>query len=318
MKFLVDFKHKYCAGVYRIWNIVDNRCYVGSTANLFHLRYKSHFNRLKNLNHHSQKLQRFANKYGIDKLRFEILEFYKPINKKEDKKYLLLREEFYITLYDSYRNGFNCLPKANSSLGIKRSMRTKKRLSLSHNPKKISQYSLEGLFIKNWQSVGIASLELNINKTSIRCAINGLQKTAGDFIWGWEGDNILQNIVASSKHNPGNIKRPILQIDENGNIIKEWASALDAAQNLNLDPSRVTQVCKKENSNTKGFKFKYKNPTDEKLCRAVLQFKINGDLIREFSSAEEAAEKLKIRANSIRSVCAGFRKTYKKYIWKYK
>jgi len=49
--------------------------------------------------------------------------------------------------------------------------------------KPINQYSLEGTFIKKWDSATDASKELNLYKSGICACLKGKLKTAGKFIW---------------------------------------------------------------------------------------------------------------------------------------
>lgn len=89
------------SGVYKITNIVNGKLYVGSSKNIYQ-RWKNHKNMLKRNEYHSQHLQAAWNKYGEDKFIFEIIEECKESN-------LLIREQYYIDLYNSCDNyyGYN-------------------------------------------------------------------------------------------------------------------------------------------------------------------------------------------------------------------
>lgn len=51
------------------------------------------------------------------------------------------------------------------------------------NSKPISQYSLDGTFIKDWQSATIAGKKLELCMNSIRNCVKGKTKTSGGYIW---------------------------------------------------------------------------------------------------------------------------------------
>lgn len=51
------------------------------------------------------------------------------------------------------------------------------------NSKAVLQYSLYGVFIKEWKSVTQASKELNISHSHISECCNGKRKTCGNFMW---------------------------------------------------------------------------------------------------------------------------------------
>lgn len=55
-----------------------------------------------------------------------------------------------------------------------------------------------------------------------------------------------------------NRSKPILQFDLDGNLIREWISATEAANNLKKLKSSITQCCKGKYKTAYGFKWKYK------------------------------------------------------------
>jgi len=54
-------------------------------------------------------------------------------------------------------------------------------------------------------------------------------------------------------------KKSIIQFDRNGNKIKEWDSATDAARGLGLQATHITRVLKGRRNHTGGFFFQYKH-----------------------------------------------------------
>lgn len=93
--------------------------------------------------------------------------------------------------------------RVNSRKGYTHSEETKEKISNSHkgkkpskehleklykgqilaNSKPILQYSLDGVFIKEWQSATIAAKEFDLHPTSIRHCVQGKTKTSGGYIW---------------------------------------------------------------------------------------------------------------------------------------
>lgn len=59
-------------GIYKITNIVNNKCYIGSSRNIMK-RISEHKRRLRKKNHHSIKLQRSWDVYGEENFIFEII-----------------------------------------------------------------------------------------------------------------------------------------------------------------------------------------------------------------------------------------------------
>lgn len=89
------------SGIYCITNTIDDRIYIGSCKN-FKSRIKEHINCLKRNKHNNIYLQNFVNKYGIESLKFHIIEFSEIIN-------LVNIEQYYI---DTLNPQFNICKKA--------------------------------------------------------------------------------------------------------------------------------------------------------------------------------------------------------------
>lgn len=72
----------------------------------------------------------------------------------------------------------NALKKYNSS-------RTKEEImrNASKHFKRVTQYSLDGIYIKEWESIKEASITLHIPSTSISGCCHGKYKTAGNYKW---------------------------------------------------------------------------------------------------------------------------------------
>lgn len=87
-------------GIYRITS-PSGKSYVGLTGESFKARWASHKRRLKAKTHRNSGLQRACEKYGIENLRFEILESWFPSDKASDESMLLVKEVFWWEKLDS-------------------------------------------------------------------------------------------------------------------------------------------------------------------------------------------------------------------------
>jgi group I intron endonuclease len=90
------------SGIYKITNKVNGKSYIGLT-NCIKTRWGHHKGMMKNGNHHSTKLRNAVAKYGMDNFTFEVLEYC-------NEELLSEKEIHYITLYDSFKNGYNMNP----------------------------------------------------------------------------------------------------------------------------------------------------------------------------------------------------------------
>lgn len=80
------------SGIYKIINLVNNKCYIGSSSNT-HNRIRNHFRNLKNNKHSNSHLQAAYNKYGKENFISKVVEIC-------SKDVLFEREQFYINQHD--------------------------------------------------------------------------------------------------------------------------------------------------------------------------------------------------------------------------
>lgn len=85
-------------GIYKITNKLNNKCYIGQSIDIMR-RWSEHKTAAKCLNTNSQ-ISLAISMYGVQNFTFEVLEECE-LEKLDD------REKFYITLYNSYLDGYN-------------------------------------------------------------------------------------------------------------------------------------------------------------------------------------------------------------------
>lgn len=121
------------SGIYAIIT-PSGRRYIGSAVNFAH-RWAVHRWNLRQGNHHSPGLQAAANKYGIEALRFEILE-------RVERAQLLAREQAHIDAA-GVRNLLNGAPIAGSQLGLRHTPETRAAYSAARKGKSIAGWTPE-------------------------------------------------------------------------------------------------------------------------------------------------------------------------------
>ena len=135
MKILVDNKTK--CGVYKIRNIVNNKCYIGSTTGTLKNRCITHRCNLRYNRHTNQHLQNSWNKYGEDGFEFSLVELCQP-NQCFD------REQYYI---DILKPEYNIIQFVGQGiLGYKHTDEAKKKISIAFAGKNHPAYSGEYVF----------------------------------------------------------------------------------------------------------------------------------------------------------------------------
>lgn len=149
----------------------------------------------------------------------------------------------------------NCLGTSNSSYGYFWSY-TKQFIKSDNRLRPIAQYTINGKFIRTFNSITEAETLLSLN--SIKQAI--IKKgTAGNYQWRYyEGDSsdIPTLVNVKTKNNC----LPIIMFDKQGNVIKEFDSVKQCILTYSdLKASQINRVLNGVIKSHKGFVFKYKD-----------------------------------------------------------
>lgn len=193
------------SGIYKIQSIKKpDRCYIGSGINIY-LRWRLHVNQLKTNKHHSIKLQRHFNKYGLHDLAFSIV--YECENEK-----LIAIEQFYI---DSHKCYFNCSPTAGSTLGSKRT------------PEQM-------VYLRGWKHTEESKKKMSIARKGIKRSPEAIEKTRQGHIGKRLSEKTKRKISESHK---GIVNKPeAIEKIRQANIgrknphSKEWNEKISKAQ----------------------------------------------------------------------------------------
>lgn len=251
----MDFKRNNSSGIYYIYNLINNKCYIGSTCN-FHKRKLQHFSSLRGNRHRNIKLQKSFDKHGEENFEFGIIEYVKvsDLLNSEQKWMDFFKPEYNIIPFadrrefsDSHRENLSKSHLGNthteeSKIKIgKASKGNKYRLGLKLSPEHKESFSRKGKIGKRGKDNHLFGKK---RPKEVIDKILNTKKLNGSY------DKVAK------KNN-----KPIIQYDINGNFIKEWSSIKLASESLGLHSGTIGRVCSEKHMHKTcgGFKWEFKN-----------------------------------------------------------
>ena len=88
------------AYIYKITNIINNKCYIGKTLNTVQERWREHCSDYKKRDEEKRPLYSAMKKYGIENFKVEEVE-------QCSENMVNEREKYWIEYYGSFHNGYN-------------------------------------------------------------------------------------------------------------------------------------------------------------------------------------------------------------------
>jgi hypothetical protein len=189
-------------------------------------------------------------------------------------------------------------------------------------------------------------LKVAIEKTNIKSihhCTHGVQENAGGYFWRFNFDGEVPSEVYNSEYlKPLENRRKLTrdQIERmkkngvwthkklmkkvycfnlKGELVDICESTKEAGKKYNISPSEISQICNGGVQKTaKGMTFSY---TDKPLIDCfhetkILQYTIDGELVKEYDSIREASKETSAKEGSISSCISGRYKTSVGYVWK--
>lgn len=181
------------SGVYQIENLVNNKVYIGSSANVYNRAY-THKTKLKKRKHSNQHLESSYHKYGFNKFKFNIIEYCEKDNITEI-------EQSYI---DKRNPEYNKRKIAQNNTGVYKSKETREKISESlkekyrnglepykqqHLWEEVEQYDLDGNLINTFKNKAIADREVGKGHCKISEVVKKDGGTAYGYQWKVKGSN---------------------------------------------------------------------------------------------------------------------------------
>ena len=283
MKNISIESYKKKSGIYQIVNLINNKLYVGSAINIY-LRYYEHLSGLSHNRHHSPRLQHSYNKHGKDNFLFSLIELC-------SKELLIEREQHWIDFYKSYlpEFGYNIYKIAYSALGFKHTKETRRKMMIVGKNKPINPKAIKAMQLAN---TGRRSSPECIRNTSLR------------------------------------FSKPVIQLTLDGKFVKEWESSIEATLFFGAkgNDSNIAACTRGKCRSARGFlwvkkseydpnkEYRYKNNRGNNSIK-VYQYSLDEEFIKEWDSANVAAEAINVNSQGIYNCVWGKNKTCKGYKW---
>lgn len=221
----------------------SGRVYIGQTIN-----FKNRLTHHKKLTRPDTKLAKAIIKYGWDNLSKEIIDTIETTTKEDRDKKLNNLEIYYIQLYNSYKNGYNCTTGGDGTVGRNHSKETKqflrnmnlgKTLSVEHkeniskglknNPRIITEetrrkLSASKLGDKNPNYKKVPSEETKLKMSISQTGRHHTQESKDKIANSKKGVKRPAEVMAKSADKK---RRIIYQLDLKYNVLKIWAGVND-------------------------------------------------------------------------------------------
>ena len=275
-------------GIYKIVCIKTDKVYIGQSTNI--LRRFDYYKRLQCKN--QRKLYNSLKKYGVKNHKFEILEecLLEQLNE---------REIYWTELLEAHTKDNGLVLKVGGFKGYS-SEETKEKLSKSQKGNKYR----EGKILELESKIKISKANRGKSHPSNR-----------------KGKKIKGNFRKKLKESKKIFKNPVAKMDLKENILQIYDSIIEASKS-NKIPGRgqgIYECCKGKIKTCHGFKWKYINKqSNNPHKRKIIQEDLNGNIIQEFDSINEASRFYNIDKNAIIKCCKGKYEQYFDSKWKYK
>lgn len=196
------------------------------------------------------------------------------------------------------------------------------------NAKECYQYTLNGKFIRSFESTTKAAKSINCGQSNIAATCRKETANSSGYIWRFADkyeygkdldEKDYKRIHKSSKG--------VSQYSLDGEYIQNFENITKAANYIGCSTNEISKVCLRKNKTSHGYIWRYSNEClkEDELKKInthnrkkkVAQYDMNMNYIQFFESIAEAERKTGACGSSIQLCCIGKHKHAKNYKWKY-
>lgn len=286
-------------GIYKITTKHNSKSYIGSSDNV-EKRLNCHLSRLKRNVHHSAYLQAVYNKHGKENLEFSIIEVLSDNNDK------IIKEQFWMDHFQSYNKDFGYNMSKTASCNTTGEI-------------KIYQYTVEGHYIKEWESIEKAKKALKLVSIPAALSEKTTHKLSGGFQWKYYQKEKIESAL-----------KLYCCYDLKGIFVKSFHKIEEIKEFFKMKTISNILRCVKTNTTSCNHFWRIVNTysfdktiiVKEKNTRAkkIIQLDKNNNVINTFNSLTEASKFIKVKPENLHRVVNSNNpkyKTCKGFIWKY-
>lgn len=147
-----------------------------------------------------------------------------------------------------------CTHKYNSNYGTRNDRILATLKSNSKYSKKVFQYTKKAELVREWDNIHEISESKTIRHVIYKCCI---RKRNSGYGYLWRFSNDCDDVKPYKLE--ANNKRNIQCFDKDMNLLKEYNSVTDAANDVGASIGNIVSCCKGRQRTSKGYIFKYKN-----------------------------------------------------------
>jgi hypothetical protein len=202
--------------------------------------------------------------------------------------------------------------------------------------KPVLQFELSGKYMREYSSGAEAAKTTGISSGNISSCLRKKTKTAGGFQWRYKNDQAFKNGIKNIEPLEDIIKalrKPVLQFNFKGKFIRRFSNIVEASHILNIPVSNIGRCVNGKSRLAGDYQWRSANdpifengiidigpvkPQRYPTSRPLLQYDLEGNLLREYKSINKAHEKTGIARSQIARCANGIYKTARGYIWKFK
>lgn len=250
----------YTGYVYMIYNDVNDKVYIGETLQKITTRFKQHIQKAFDENRkYDGHLFRAIRKYGKEHFFVKEIDKVTGLDRNKVKEEIQRLEVFYISKYDSCKNGYNCdfgggkgMKLASEETKLKQSLtkksdpkyaeiaRMNQKKGAENNKVPITMYDFNsGEKLEEFESTIAAAIKYNKDASSITKICKGKTNYLR-----------IQNQKVTFKYQQ-DLYVPKYTVEcytENLGIIEKFVEASDGAKKYNSDLSAIIRCCKGKNN----------------------------------------------------------------------